>query len=328
MKRRPIYLSAGLLVCVSTASLSVFNLIVPNLDASLLDQISFIPLLLVVMMYTGFGIGYGPIVFLMQGKCWILIGWYSTKLISDWSFHNLQYNQQNSFQENFFQVTWEVLVVGSWESLTTFLCSSASKLFRFSSTILVLAEPSWCIPSVASSTSSSASLSCQVNLFLLLIQKRLKNLFLTETKGLSLEEIEEFYRKWENRNTMSTVYLKDYLNMSLYQQNQIPWPDPLVSFRVYPSHPTLPQLQWVVCRCWVILSWLLRAVELFPPDQECECCSCCWLIAELWINVFLHKVQWQYDLVNACLGYNITLQGAMYLCYCHGKHQLVQVSTL
>ena len=32
------------------------------------DQISFLPLVFVVLMYTGFGLGYGPIVFILQGE--------------------------------------------------------------------------------------------------------------------------------------------------------------------------------------------------------------------------------------------------------------------
>ena len=32
------------------------------------DSISFLPLVFVVLMYTGFGLGYGPIVFILQGE--------------------------------------------------------------------------------------------------------------------------------------------------------------------------------------------------------------------------------------------------------------------
>ena len=61
------YLFAGSLVCLATASLSAYNWISPGLAASTRDSISFLPLVSVVLMYTGNGIGYGPIVFMLQG---------------------------------------------------------------------------------------------------------------------------------------------------------------------------------------------------------------------------------------------------------------------
>ena len=66
-RRRPVYLFAGSLVCLATASLSAYNWVSPGLAASTRDSISFLPLVSVVLMYTGFGIGYGPIVFILQG---------------------------------------------------------------------------------------------------------------------------------------------------------------------------------------------------------------------------------------------------------------------
>ena len=42
-------------------------MIAPSLEPSLAGNISFLPLISVLLMYTGFGIGYGPIVFLLQG---------------------------------------------------------------------------------------------------------------------------------------------------------------------------------------------------------------------------------------------------------------------
>jgi len=67
-KRRPVYLFAGSLVCLATASLSAYNWIAPSLDPSIQDSISFLPLVSVVLMYTGFGCGYAPIVFILQGE--------------------------------------------------------------------------------------------------------------------------------------------------------------------------------------------------------------------------------------------------------------------
>ncbi len=61
------YLFAGSLVCLATASLSAYNWISPSLAAATRDSISFLPLVSVVLMYTGFGLGYGPIVFMLQG---------------------------------------------------------------------------------------------------------------------------------------------------------------------------------------------------------------------------------------------------------------------
>ena len=67
-KRRPVYLFAGSLVCLATASLSAYNWIAPSLDSSVRDSINFLPLVSVVLQYTGFGCGYAPIVFILQGK--------------------------------------------------------------------------------------------------------------------------------------------------------------------------------------------------------------------------------------------------------------------
>ena len=66
-KRRPVYLFAGSLVCLATGSLSAYNWIAPSLDPSIRDSISFLPLVSVVLIYTGFGCGYAPIVFILQG---------------------------------------------------------------------------------------------------------------------------------------------------------------------------------------------------------------------------------------------------------------------
>merc|ERR1712155_261810 len=68
VRRRPVYLLAGSLVCLATASLSAYNWIAPSLDPSIQDSISFLPLVSVVLMYTGFGCGYAPIVFILQGN--------------------------------------------------------------------------------------------------------------------------------------------------------------------------------------------------------------------------------------------------------------------
>ena len=38
------------------------------MEESLRETTSYIPLLAVVLMYTGFGLGYGPIVFMLQGN--------------------------------------------------------------------------------------------------------------------------------------------------------------------------------------------------------------------------------------------------------------------
>ena len=67
-RRRPLYLFSGSLVCLATASLSAYNWIAPSLDPSIKESVSFLPLVSVILMYTGFGLGYGPIVYMLQGK--------------------------------------------------------------------------------------------------------------------------------------------------------------------------------------------------------------------------------------------------------------------
>ena len=67
-RRRPLYLLSGSLVCLATASLSAYNWIAPSLDPSIKESIIFLPLVSVILMYTGFGLGYGPIVVMLQGK--------------------------------------------------------------------------------------------------------------------------------------------------------------------------------------------------------------------------------------------------------------------
>ena len=66
------YLSAGLLLAAATSSLSVVNWLLPGLEPATRQTLSFLPLVSVVLTYTAFGIGYGPIVFILQGKYSIL----------------------------------------------------------------------------------------------------------------------------------------------------------------------------------------------------------------------------------------------------------------
>ena len=68
------YLSAGLLLAAATSSLSVVNWLLPGLEPATRQTVSFLPLVSVVLMYTGFGIGYGPIVFILQGG-WLHSSW-------------------------------------------------------------------------------------------------------------------------------------------------------------------------------------------------------------------------------------------------------------
>ena len=62
------YLSAGCLVCAATASLAAYTWLVPGLAPATRQTVSFLPLVSVVLMYTGYGIGYAPIVFILQGE--------------------------------------------------------------------------------------------------------------------------------------------------------------------------------------------------------------------------------------------------------------------
>ena len=66
------YLSAGLLLAAATSSLSVVNWLLPGLEPATRQTLSFLPLVSVVLTYTAFGIGYGPIVFILQGNNGIL----------------------------------------------------------------------------------------------------------------------------------------------------------------------------------------------------------------------------------------------------------------
>ena len=72
VRRRPVYLSAGCLVCAATASLAAYTWLVPGLAPATRQTVSFLPLVSVVLTYTAFGIGYGPIVFILQGNNGIL----------------------------------------------------------------------------------------------------------------------------------------------------------------------------------------------------------------------------------------------------------------
>jgi len=67
-RRRPVYLLSGCLVACGTGSLAVYNWLAPSMEDSLRESTSYLPLLAVVLMYTGFGLGYGPIIFMLQGE--------------------------------------------------------------------------------------------------------------------------------------------------------------------------------------------------------------------------------------------------------------------
>jgi len=67
-RRRPVYLFSGSLIAVATGCLGAYNWLAPSMEVSLREATSYIPLLAVVLMYTGFGLGYGPIVFMLQGE--------------------------------------------------------------------------------------------------------------------------------------------------------------------------------------------------------------------------------------------------------------------
>ena len=62
------YLCAGLLLVLATLSLSVVNWVVPSLDPDTSKTIRLLPLVSIIMMYTAFGAGYCPIVYILQGK--------------------------------------------------------------------------------------------------------------------------------------------------------------------------------------------------------------------------------------------------------------------
>jgi len=67
-RRRPVYIFCGSLVALATSTLAAYNWVAPTMEESLREATSYIPLLAVVLMYTGFGLGYGPIVFMLQGE--------------------------------------------------------------------------------------------------------------------------------------------------------------------------------------------------------------------------------------------------------------------
>jgi len=64
--RRAAYLGSGSLVALGGASLGCYSWIAPSLASY--PWTNYLPLFSVILMYTGFGLGYGPIVFMLQGE--------------------------------------------------------------------------------------------------------------------------------------------------------------------------------------------------------------------------------------------------------------------
>ena len=164
-KRRPVYLFAGSLVCLATASLSAYNWIAPSLDVSIKDSISFLPLVSVVLMYTGFGCGYAPIVFILQGRI------------------------KNCLRIRKFITTLGELLPSDMRSLGCGMLGVLDNISLFFGVKTV--------PILISSLGIHGA-------FLLYSSCCLTNLIICffimpETKGLSLEEIEDFYKKRERR---------------------------------------------------------------------------------------------------------------------------------
>merc|ERR1719348_1778399 len=148
-RRRPLYLLSGSLVCLATASLSAYNWIAPSLDPSIKESVSFLPLVSVILMYTGFGLGYGPIVYMLQGE----------------------------------------LLPSDMRSLG---CGLLGVLDNISLFIAVKTVPSLISYLGIHGAFLSYSICCLTNLIICA-------LVMPETKGLSLEEIEDFYKQRERK---------------------------------------------------------------------------------------------------------------------------------
>lgn len=66
--RRPVYLGSGVLVALGGATLGGYSLLGPSLPSSVTPYTDYLPLLSMVIMYTGFALGWGPICFMLQGE--------------------------------------------------------------------------------------------------------------------------------------------------------------------------------------------------------------------------------------------------------------------
>ena len=149
-----------------TASLSAYNWISPSLAAATRDSISFLPLVSVVLMYTGFGLGYGPIVFMLQGG-------------NKWRIKVYHHRCQSSGE----------LLPSDMRSLG---CGILGVLDNISLFISVKA-----VPSLVSSLGMHGAFALYSSFCLLNII--ISFFVMPETKGLSLEEIEESYKKRPRR---------------------------------------------------------------------------------------------------------------------------------
>ena len=65
-RKRLVYLLSGLLVLSGTATIATHGYLAPLLSSGNDDMTKWLPLVGVILMYTGFGLGYGPIVFILQ----------------------------------------------------------------------------------------------------------------------------------------------------------------------------------------------------------------------------------------------------------------------
>ena len=163
MRRRPVYLFAGSLVCAATVSLSAFTWVMPSLDPGSRLIVSYLPLLSVVLMYTGFGIGYGPIVFILKGKCVFYVQ--NEKYISAYT---------NSGE----------LLPSDVRSLG---CGLLGVLDTVSMIIMAKTVPLMVSGLGIHGTFLLYSCCCLTNIIICFF-------VMPETKGLSLEEIEDFYK--------------------------------------------------------------------------------------------------------------------------------------
>jgi len=67
-RRRPVYLLSGCLVAFGHMVLATYMFVAPTLPASIKHWTDWTPLIAYLVIYTGFGLGYGPLVFVLQGE--------------------------------------------------------------------------------------------------------------------------------------------------------------------------------------------------------------------------------------------------------------------
>lgn len=67
-RRRPVYLTSGCLVAAGHTLLATYMFLSPSISSEMMPWTNWTPLIAVLLIYAGFGLGYGPLVFVLQGE--------------------------------------------------------------------------------------------------------------------------------------------------------------------------------------------------------------------------------------------------------------------